>query len=328
MNCDGVAELLPWLVNGTLDAGDLDAVRAHLAACADCRRDLGETRFAVAVHAEHLASDEIVDYAFERIAEGPARSFADRHLRVCSECTELVALARESHRLAEEPETNVIPMSRPSATRSAPRWLAAALAASLVLSFGLAAWLWVRWQEERSLVASTGARQRELNERIARLEGERRDLDAASERMRQLEAENQRLKETNAPPLPSPRFAPAPELNVPTFDLYPEELVRRGDPVANDLDVPAGSSTATFVLNSEAAPASGPLGLEIANERGRVIWRGSGLTRRAAGDFTVSVPTRLLPPGRYILTVYVGGGSARERIEHYRFRVSRASRRG
>jgi hypothetical protein len=326
VECDRVAEVLPWLANGTLAAGERDAARAHLAACAACRRDLDEMRFSVAAHSEHLSSDAIVDYAFGRTAEGSDRPYADRHLRACSDCSELLALARESRRLSEEADV-VVPLP---VVRRGPRWIAPALAASLVLSLGLTVWFWVRWQEDRALVASTAARQREADDRIARLEGESRDVDAARARVRELEAENQRLKQeaseassraATSPPPPAAPTPATPELNVPTFDLYPEDLVRRGDPVANDLDIPAGANSATFVLNSQAAPANGSLGLEIADERGRVVWRGRGLVRHAAGDFTVAVPTRLLPPGRYSLTVYAANGRERETVERYRFRI-------
>jgi hypothetical protein len=323
MNCDRVTELLPWLENGTLGPDERAGARAHLAACAACRRDLDEARFAVAVHTEHLPADAIVDYAFDRL---PDRAFVDRHLRACTECAELLDLARESRRLEEaEPVAG----SRPSLAylRGRSYWITAALAASLAVSLGLAGWLWARWQEDRALVASTAARKQELDERLSRLEGERLALEAENRRLREETAARTAIPAPAAPETRRPAPS-APELNVPAFDLYPDGLVRRGDSVANELAVPASSATAMFVLNSETSPASGPLGLEIADEAGRVVWRGAGLVRRATGEYTVAVPTRLLPTGRYTLTVYSGSGRARAPLERYRFRVNRASPRG
>jgi len=48
------AELLPWLVNGTLDGGERERVESHLAQCVTCRRELEAVRALQAA----LASDE------------------------------------------------------------------------------------------------------------------------------------------------------------------------------------------------------------------------------------------------------------------------------
>lgn len=41
---DTVQELLPWYVNGTLDAGEIARVEAHLQDCAECREELAFDR--------------------------------------------------------------------------------------------------------------------------------------------------------------------------------------------------------------------------------------------------------------------------------------------
>jgi putative zinc finger protein/fervidolysin-like protein len=48
------AELLPWLVNGTLDGGERERVESHLAQCVACRRELEAVRALQAA----VASDE------------------------------------------------------------------------------------------------------------------------------------------------------------------------------------------------------------------------------------------------------------------------------
>src|SRR5215472_9973022 len=50
-----VAQLIPWLINGTLDAEEATTVRAHLAACPSCRADFeSEERLYAAVRSDGL----------------------------------------------------------------------------------------------------------------------------------------------------------------------------------------------------------------------------------------------------------------------------------
>lgn len=41
---DEVQELLPWLVNGSLEPSDVERIEAHIAECAECRADLASER--------------------------------------------------------------------------------------------------------------------------------------------------------------------------------------------------------------------------------------------------------------------------------------------
>ena len=72
-------QLLPWYVNGTLDAGETAMVEAHLADCADCRADLAAER----VLARDVAALPIdVEHAWSALsdridAEGPPRRLAE-----------------------------------------------------------------------------------------------------------------------------------------------------------------------------------------------------------------------------------------------------------
>ena len=72
-------QLLPWYVNGTLDAGETAMVEAHLADCADCRADLAAEQ----VLARDVAALPIdVEHAWSALsdridAEGPPRRLAE-----------------------------------------------------------------------------------------------------------------------------------------------------------------------------------------------------------------------------------------------------------
>jgi len=52
---DDASTLLPWYVNGTLDAGEREAVEAHLAHCVACRQELAFLREVAAATAENGA---------------------------------------------------------------------------------------------------------------------------------------------------------------------------------------------------------------------------------------------------------------------------------
>ena len=56
MTCDQAIELLPWHLNGTLEAGETAEVRQHLETCERCRAALAETRQAWSVFAQHIPS--------------------------------------------------------------------------------------------------------------------------------------------------------------------------------------------------------------------------------------------------------------------------------
>ncbi|HEX5786721.1 MAG TPA: zf-HC2 domain-containing protein [Woeseiaceae bacterium] len=79
---DQASELLPWLANGTLEAGERDAVRAHARNCVHCRRELDDLQALAAAiapaDAELLPVPDMrrinarIDAGLERERRGPA----------------------------------------------------------------------------------------------------------------------------------------------------------------------------------------------------------------------------------------------------------------
>jgi hypothetical protein len=55
--CTEVRELLPWLANGTLETAERRGATEHLIGCADCRRQLAETRRTLALVQRGLGAE-------------------------------------------------------------------------------------------------------------------------------------------------------------------------------------------------------------------------------------------------------------------------------
>jgi len=101
-------QLLPWLVNGTLEDAERQAVEEHLAACAECRGELAATREAFAAYSAHLPPEVVMAYAEDGDAAAyPApgeagqprmleRQLVERHLEQCAGCRDDVEMTRES----------------------------------------------------------------------------------------------------------------------------------------------------------------------------------------------------------------------------------------
>ena len=154
--CVRTTELLPWLLNASLEDSERREVEDHLRTCAGCRRALAETRGAFELFAVHppveaivarAALDEpwveTVDFAGGRIG----REALDAHLENCAGCREELELARDSRRAIEdeaEPSSEgrtgvVVPLARPgrsagAGARAGLDWRPLALAASLLLA--------------------------------------------------------------------------------------------------------------------------------------------------------------------------------------------------
>lgn len=148
MNCETAIELLPWLLNGTLEASERDAVRLHLKDCEPCRWALAQTGEAWAVFDQHLPSAALVALAYGEAAPNLAAEWVEQHLATCARCAADLELARTSRRLEEE--ENLLPFVAPAQKRTATpagadrtyrRMQLSALAAGLLGVVALGGWL-------------------------------------------------------------------------------------------------------------------------------------------------------------------------------------------
>ncbi len=147
MNCELAVELLPWLLNGSLEAGERRDLIEHLRGCAACRAALAETRAAWEIFDWHPPAAALV--AATTSAGAGAHDVAE-HLAACPRCAAELELVRTSKLLADpaEDERIAILPSRQAATAvrrddAAARraWRRSALAAGVVGLLAATGWL-------------------------------------------------------------------------------------------------------------------------------------------------------------------------------------------
>jgi hypothetical protein len=280
-SCDEVVDRLPWLLNGSLEGEEREAVRAHVAACSACARHLEETRQAIAVFGAHLPPAALVDLAWERPVTGLPASLVERHLASCPRCADELALARESRALEAAGD-----VPRPAGRRRAvvrfAEW-GGSLAAGLLLGL----W-WGGALERRPLHSPSATVPTPPSERpLPRPEQE--------EELRRLRA---------------------PEPNLPIFELLPSDHVERSGGAAREVVVPSSARLVALLLTSEASAPSADL--EIRSASGETVWSGSGLVPGPLGAYSIGVPAALLPDGRYELVLRPAGGRASRYEIHVR----------
>lgn len=348
MNCAQVAENLPWYLNRTLEGVEQQETQAHLAQCPECQRQLEETIFAAAVHQQHVPTEALIEYVFDPAALSIERGLFERHLAACRECAEQLSLLEESRRLMDEPEqatsdggseggkvvefqprpraieaapsSSVSGQDRLQPTRSLRLWQYGAIAASIA-GFAALGGGWWNWQQARTLRDDLANQQRVTQERLVRLE-----------------AENQQLRETASKPQPPGQTGEeiarlqaqikeltTPQVNVPVLEVYPQEMAERSQrPAVNQVSIPSAAKVVTLILNSQSATIAPSYSLDILDAQNRAVWSSQGLQRHATGDYTISVPAALLPPGNYLVNIYGRTGSQRTKIESYRLRINQA----
>lgn len=284
MDCKHAAEILPWYLNGTLEALELAELEEHLAGCAACRAELAETESARLLFGGHPTAEMLVQYAFEA-PEAP-RDLIEAHLAGCEACAEELIMVRQSRgemarTAAPRPAAKVVPLTR-SVTPS-PFWRAAAVAASVIGLLGVGGGLW-GWRALDQQETAFARRESAAEERIAELENEIQGLELV-------------------------------RLNVPIIDLWPEgDTLRSADNGPIRLASDAGSS-AIVILNSRLDPGLTLDRLELRDGEGNLVESSADGEVGPTGSITLELSVERLQPGSLRILLFAGG--AAEPVESY-----------
>jgi hypothetical protein len=326
MNCQTLAELLPWLLNGTLAPDEQKAVKDHLESCETCRSELAAARLAAEVYAAHPTAQDLIDYVLERPLRGLERQTLARHLAGCPTCSEELALLRHSREESEIPPA----AARPPAGRvlagpwTARRWQAAALAASLLAFVGLAGLAWNQRQtaalhERVAAVEDAAARAGELaaeNRRLAATAGEdRQEIARLEGELAAGRAAQEALERRLAEPSRGAGAAATPAL---IMGLQVELLTRLGTAFrsgerpgeAPTLRRAAGPAALSFEVPPEAARYP-RWRLVLADEGGGRLLTAEAPAEPASDLYNLGLDPRGLPAGLLTLRLYgLGEGDA------------------
>lgn len=104
MDTERAKEILPWLLNGSLEEPERGELLAALRGDPELRRELAETRAAGEIFAQHVSAEDLVAHAFGA-PTGLAGERIEAHLALCERCADELALVRESRSLESEPDT-------------------------------------------------------------------------------------------------------------------------------------------------------------------------------------------------------------------------------
>lgn len=333
LNCDHVAELLPWYLNGTLEEGEQGEVRVHLEGCTQCRQALDETRLAWRIYNQHIPSEALVALAWGETPESMDPNVLERHLETCPECAAELEMARTSRRLEEDERIALFPTSaKPAMTevkteRPAPGWRTAAMAAGLAGIVAASGWIW------------TAGRANDLEERLAQAgrppaatpvpapapdAGRMSEMTAEVERLQRREAElrqqQEEMQEQLAHIAEARPAAPSPQINAWIGDLRPtQDVVRGGSATAEEL--PSGR-TASLILGTSHKETHRDHRVEIVDAAGKVVWSADGLVPDGeTNDYGLTLPAGTLKPGAYTIRVSAQEDGKKVDLESYAVRV-------
>lgn len=93
--CAKLAELLPFYLNGSLEAAEARRVEDHLTSCAACRQEERDTRTAWALFEGHLPVELLLDHAMGQPMSSTRREVVESHLAVCERCAAEVTTVRQ-----------------------------------------------------------------------------------------------------------------------------------------------------------------------------------------------------------------------------------------
>ncbi len=139
LDCQAVVELLPWLLNGSLDRREQASVAAHLAVCESCRSELEETAQVWQMAGEHVPSLALAEYAEDQQPSEWDRGQIERHLALCPSCRQELEWATAGRVVDFERAAR---SAASAAGRRPARWRRLAVAASFVAALVSGVWVW------------------------------------------------------------------------------------------------------------------------------------------------------------------------------------------
>jgi anti-sigma factor RsiW len=335
MNCNQTIEILPWLLNGSLEKDERQEASDHLKTCEACREALAETRLAWRIFDQHIPAAALVAHAAGDTAEGIDPETLAAHLAACPECSAELELVRMSRGLSED--DGVALLTSPARRQAPVRWRAAAMAAGLTGLVALGGW-YHSAEQARTLAARLAtatpppappteqpapapAPQASAGDagRVAELQGQVESMKKMVDDLQKAEVQaREQLAQISGARTAS---GMEPQVNTWVGDLRSSgDVVRGGGGTAAETEVPAGA-TATLLL-AAGADAGGEREIEITDAGGRVVWQGKGLRlNRESPDYSLTLPRGFLAAGAYAIRLYRAEGGQRTPAESYALRV-------
>lgn len=144
LNCETTQELLPWLLNGSLEGEEREAVTGHLRGCEVCRGELEETAAVGELFDVHVPAWDLAAYSQGLSPAEWQRLELEEHLATCPRCRSELAGAQSTLAIEAKPLRTTARVGRPRI----------ALAAAVVLAALLGFWA---GKSERGVTGSESA---------------------------------------------------------------------------------------------------------------------------------------------------------------------------
>jgi hypothetical protein len=194
----------------------------------------------------------------------------------------------------------------------------------LVTLLALGIWIVVTRQENTTRIARLQEQMAERNQALdtsqKELDDARRQLEETTRRAeqertetasKQFEEEIARLRQTIAK-------LSSPQLDIPIVDLDPGGTIRGGEKEAGTLiEVPKTAKLVTLILNFAGRQQYSGFEVEIFDQSGKQVWRGSIARRSQANSLNLTIASRLLSSGQYQIKLFGLRGGKIEPIAEY-----------
>ena len=265
-------------------------------------QDLYRRSTATRDRAQCLDSDTMMRLSEGELDPATTRSAAD-HLAGCSDCAAEYSLLDPLRRWADGAtapfETNERVRELRPASRAA--WPSALAAAAILAVVGLSATSFLQWRRAGDLADQLSGSLRQE----AALRSER---DAARHHASELSRSVDELSR--------------PQINVPIIDLDAVGPLRGGaTPAAKAIEVPPGATRFDIVLYVSDSTNYERYDIEIRGADEVVIWRAEGLRRSGFDTFTIGLPARMFPAGKYHLMLIGHTGNESRTVQRYDIQI-------